>query len=100
MDVALPHLKKLQSEADHPELWQDPKAAEILLREKTQLEKRIGGFQALEGEYNDLIDMLELAESEGETDLIADCEQKPGNAAAKIGGSRFGIAVIGRGGWQ
>ena len=76
LDTALPHLQKLQQDADHPDLWQDPKAAETLLREKTQLEKRIGGFQALEGKYNDLMAMLELAESEGEAELAADCEQK------------------------
>ncbi|MCX8505899.1 MAG: peptide chain release factor 2 [Alphaproteobacteria bacterium] len=84
LDTALPHLQKLQQDADHPDLWQDPKAAESLLREKTQLEKRIGGFQALEGEYNDLMAMLGLAESEGEAELIADCEQKLGLLRQKL----------------
>ena len=69
-------MAKLQASADSEDLWQDPKTAENLLREKNALEKRVNGFLALERDFNDLIEMAQLAESEGESDLVADCEEK------------------------
>ena len=44
------------------------------MRERTQLEKSIGDFQALEREYRDAVELIELGEAEGDESIVAEAE--------------------------
>jgi peptide chain release factor 2 len=44
------------------------------MRERTQLEKSIGDFQALEREYRDAVELIELGEAEGDDGIVAEAE--------------------------
>jgi peptide chain release factor 2 len=42
------------------------------MRERTALERSIGGFETLERELNDTVELIDLAEAEGDTALVED----------------------------
>lgn len=77
-------MAQLQAQAAANDLWDDPKRAESVLREKTQLEKKITDFQSDEAEFADLLGLITLADSEGEADLLAECEQKLAALQARL----------------
>ncbi|MBL8665553.1 MAG: peptide chain release factor 2 [Candidatus Odyssella sp.] len=68
-------LAALNARAEDPNLWNDTKAAQSVMRERTILEKRLGDFRALESGLNDNRDMIALAEAEGEAGLVAEAEK-------------------------
>jgi peptide chain release factor 2 len=45
------------------------------MREKTQLERRIGSYRAIERELNDNVEMIELGEAEGDQDVVTEAEK-------------------------
>ncbi len=53
-------------------LWNDPKAAQDVMRERRRLEQAIGATRTLERELADTSELIELAESEGDTALVDD----------------------------
>lgn len=55
-------------------MWDDPTAAQKVMRERSSLETRISGFLDLESGLNDNVEMIELAEAEGDQDLITEAE--------------------------
>jgi len=71
-DRALKRLDELNSRVEDPALWDDPKAAQDVMRERRRLEEAIDATRALERELADTSELIELAESEGDTDLVED----------------------------
>jgi peptide chain release factor 2 len=55
-------------------LWDDPKKAEPILREKSQLSAKITRFENLNNGLQDNIDLIELAESENDTTSLKEAE--------------------------
>jgi peptide chain release factor 2 len=45
------------------------------MREKTQLERRIGSYRTIERELNDNVEMIELGEAEGDRDVVTEAEK-------------------------
>jgi peptide chain release factor 2 len=56
-------------------LWNHGSRAQALMREKTQLERRIGSYRAIERELNDQIEMIGLGEAEGDQEIVAEAEK-------------------------
>jgi peptide chain release factor 2 len=71
-DRALKRLEELNARVEDPTLWDDPKAAQDVMRERRRLEEAIGATQTLERELADTSELIELAESEGDTGLVED----------------------------
>jgi len=44
------------------------------MRERTRLDESLGGYGAVENEFNDAVGMIELAEAEGEKELLKEAE--------------------------
>ncbi|MDA7692772.1 peptide chain release factor 2 [Alphaproteobacteria bacterium] len=65
-------LRKLSSLIENPNFWNDSSKAQIIMRDKTNLEKIIETIKNIENEKLDLIDILYLAEQENDNDLIED----------------------------
>jgi len=61
--------------AEDPNLWNDPDNAQKIMRERTQLDTAIGGYRALERELADNLELLELAEADGDADMAAEAEK-------------------------
>ncbi|MDF1749396.1 MAG: peptide chain release factor 2 [Alphaproteobacteria bacterium] len=73
-DVSTKRLEELNARVEDPTLWDDPDAAQKVMRERSSLETRISGFLELESGLNDNVEMIELAETEDDQDLIAEAE--------------------------
>ena len=56
-------------------MWEDPVRAQKLISERTHLIDKIEKIQQVEGEVASLYEMIELAELEGEADLLAEAEK-------------------------
>ena len=65
-------LRELSSLIENPSFWNDSSKAQIIMRDKTNLEKIIETIKNIENEKLDLIDILYLAEQENDDDLIED----------------------------
>jgi peptide chain release factor 2 len=64
----------LNALAESPALWSDPAKAQGVMRERTQLQGKIGDYETLEAALRDNAELVELAEAEGDTGVAADAE--------------------------
>ncbi|HEX8937219.1 MAG TPA: peptide chain release factor 2 [Sphingomicrobium sp.] len=71
-DRALKRLEDLNAKVEDPTLWDEPKAAQEVMRERRRLEEAIGATRTLERELADTSELIELAESEGDEALVED----------------------------
>jgi peptide chain release factor 2 len=69
---ALRRLDELNARVEDPTLWNDPKAAEEVMRERRRLEQAIGTVREIGAEMADAIEFVELGESENDDDTIAE----------------------------
>ncbi len=67
-------MAELDTQAEDPVIWNEPQAAQRMMRERTRLREAIDGYQALEREYEDSIALIELAEAEDDGDVVAEAE--------------------------
>src|SRR5206468_1843763 len=71
-DRANRRLEELNAKVEDSTLWDDPKAAQEVMRERQRLEHAIGATRAIERELADTSELIELAESEGDEALVDD----------------------------
>jgi peptide chain release factor 2 len=71
-DRAMKRLDELNAKVEDSTLWDDPKAAQEVMRERQRLEHAIGATRAIERELADTAELIELAESEGDEALVDD----------------------------
>ncbi|HLL31029.1 MAG TPA: peptide chain release factor 2, partial [Allosphingosinicella sp.] len=71
-DRALRRLEELNARVEDQALWNDPKAAQEVMRERRRLEEAIGATRAIQQELDDTVELLEMAESEGDEAMEAD----------------------------
>ena len=75
-DEALRRLDELNALAEDPNLWNDAANAQKLMRERTQLDTAIQGSLKLERDMGDFIELIELAEAEGDDSVAQDAERQ------------------------
>ena len=68
-DRALRRLDELNARVEDPTLWNDPKKAEEVMRERRRLDASIGAAKSIDKDKNDNIELIELAEMEGDAEL-------------------------------
>ena len=71
-DVAHKRLAELNGMVEDPTLWDNPKGAQDVMRERRRLEEAIGATRKLETELNDTVELIEMAEAEGDSGLVDD----------------------------
>ena len=71
-DRALKRLDELNAKVEDSTLWDDPKAAQEVMRERRRLEEAIGATEKIETELEDTVELIEMAEGEGDTALVED----------------------------
>jgi peptide chain release factor 2 len=71
-DKANRRLEELNDMVEDSTLWDDPKAAQNVMRERRRLEEAIGATRKIETELNDTVELIEMAESEGDDELVDD----------------------------
>ncbi|HYI38855.1 MAG TPA: peptide chain release factor 2 [Allosphingosinicella sp.] len=71
-DRALRRLDELNARVEDQSLWDDPKAAQEVMRERRRLEEAIAATRAIRQELDDNVELLEMAEAEGDQAMEAD----------------------------
>jgi peptide chain release factor 2 len=71
-DRALRRLDELNARVEDQALWNDPKAAQEVMRERRRLDEAITATRAIERDLSDTIELIEMAEAEGDTEMEAD----------------------------
>jgi peptide chain release factor 2 len=69
-DRALARLEELNAMVEDPTLWNDPKAAQVVMRERRRLEEAIGATRAIQSEMDDTVELMEMAEAEGDNGMV------------------------------
>ncbi|MEP6784877.1 MAG: peptide chain release factor 2 [Sphingomonadales bacterium] len=69
-DVALARLEQLNAKVEDQALWNDPKAAQVVMRERRRLEEAIGATRAIQTEMDDTVELMEMAEAEGDAAMV------------------------------
>ena len=73
-DVANRRLAELNEKAEDPKLWDNPDAAQKLVRERARLEHLVGGYKRIEQDYTDAVELIELGEAEGDDGIVKEAE--------------------------
>ena len=71
-DAALRRLDELNARVEDPTLWDNPKGAEEVMRERGRLESSIGAVKAISAEMADAIEFVEMGEAEGDEDIVGE----------------------------
>ncbi|MGO9755346.1 MAG: peptide chain release factor 2 [Roseiarcus sp.] len=66
VETATRRLAELNARSENPALWNDPEAAQKLMRERTTLEDRLGALAKLQRELEDATTLVELGEAEND----------------------------------
>ncbi|WP_375289446.1 peptide chain release factor 2 [Qipengyuania sp.] len=68
-DRALRRLDELNARVEDPTLWDDPKEAEAVMRERRKLEAAIGTVREISSEMKDAVEFVEMGEAEGDEEV-------------------------------
>jgi peptide chain release factor 2 len=71
-DRALARLDELNARVEDQSLWNDPKAAQEVMRERRRLDEAIGATRRIGQELADTVELIEMAEAEGDQAMIDD----------------------------
>ena len=69
---ALRRLDELNARVEDPKLWDSPKDAEAVMRERRRLEAAVGTVKQIGQEMADAVEFVELGEAEGDDDIVAE----------------------------
>ena len=65
-------------------MWDDPQAAQSLMRERTRLTETIERCRAVEGEFRETVELIALGEAEGDTAIAAEAETALGELRDRL----------------
>src|SRR6516165_10631665 len=69
-DRALRRLDELNARVEDPKLWDNPKEAESVMRERRRLDATVGTVKQIAQEMADAVEFVELGEAEGDDDTV------------------------------
>ncbi|GAA3706223.1 MULTISPECIES: peptide chain release factor 2 [Sphingomonas] len=82
-DRALRRLDELNARVEDQALWNDPKAAQEVMRERRRLDEAIAATRAIESELEGTVELIELADAEGDTELADEGARSLAELAAR-----------------
>ncbi len=71
-DRALRRLDELNARVEDPKLWDNPKDAEAVMRERRRLGAAVGTVRQISLEMADAIEFIEMGEAEGDDAIVGD----------------------------
>ena len=69
-DRALRRLDELNARVEDSKLWDDPKGAEAVMRERRRLEAAVGTVNQISQEMADAVEFIEMGEAEDDTAIV------------------------------
>ncbi len=94
-DRALRRLDELNAKVEDQALWNNPKAAQEVMRERRRLDEAIAAARAIESELADTAELLELAEMEGDVALADDAVASLGELAKRADRDKVAALLAG-----
>jgi peptide chain release factor 2 len=82
-DRALKRLDELNAKVEDPTLWDSPRAAQDVMRERRRLDEAITATRAIASERDDTVELMEMAEAEGDDALVDEGVASLGALAAR-----------------
>ncbi len=73
-DTASHRLEEFNAMIEDGDLWSDPARAQKLMRERQALLDAIAVYKGIDQELRDTVDLIELGEAEGDTEVVAEAE--------------------------
>ncbi|MDP3862251.1 MAG: peptide chain release factor 2 [Phaeovulum sp.] len=71
-----PHrLEEMNALIEAGDIWSDPARAQKLMRERQELIDALGAYRGIERELADNVELIELGEAEGDTEIVAEAEK-------------------------
>ncbi|MGB8181543.1 MAG: peptide chain release factor 2 [Stellaceae bacterium] len=74
-DKSNARLIELNRAVEAPDFWNNSDRAQQLMRERTRLEKGVGGYRRIEQELSDTIALAEMAEAEGDQAMLDEAQK-------------------------
>ncbi|MGR3636361.1 MAG: peptide chain release factor 2 [Shimia sp.] len=74
VETAAYRLEEFNARVEDPDLWNDPAAAQKLMRERQMLVDAMDTVKAIETDMNDNVELIELGEMEEDDEVIAEAE--------------------------
>ena len=74
VETAPYRLEEFNARVEDPNLWDDPDAAQKLMRDRQALVDSIATYEGIKQELADNIELIELGEMEGDDEVIAEAE--------------------------
>jgi peptide chain release factor 2 len=94
-DRALRRLDELNARVEDQALWNDPKAAQEVMRERRRLDEAITATRAIQSELSDTVELIEMAEAEGDTEMEADGVRSLAELAARADADKVKALLAG-----
>ncbi len=82
-DRAIRRLDELNARVEDQSLWNDPKAAQDVMRERRRLDEAVTATRSIESELADTIELIGMAEAEGDTEMEAEAVDSLGTLAKR-----------------
>ena len=73
-DTAPHRLEEFNAMIEDGDLWSDPARAQKLMRERQMLMDAVETYDKIERELQDNVDLIELGDAEGDTDIVTEAE--------------------------
>jgi peptide chain release factor 2 len=73
-ETARHRLEEFNARVEDPTLWNDPAAAQKLMRDRQVLLDKLNGVEAMERELNDNVELIEMGEMEGDDSIVDEAE--------------------------
>ncbi|HBR99167.1 MAG TPA: peptide chain release factor 2 [Gammaproteobacteria bacterium] len=73
-ETAAHRLEEFNARVEDPNLWDDPAAAQKLMRDRQMLVDSIETFEGIERALNDNVELIEMGEAEGDEEVVAEAE--------------------------
>ena len=67
-------LEEFDAMIEDPNLWNDPARAQKLMRERQMLMDAVGTYESISRDLQDNIELIELGEAEGDTEVVTEAE--------------------------
>ncbi|MFA5963115.1 MAG: peptide chain release factor 2 [Sphingomonas sp.] len=94
-DRALRRLDELNARVEDQALWNDPKAAQDVMRERRRLDEAITATRAIEAELSDTVELIEMAEAEGDSEMEAEAVASLGELAVRAEADKIKALLAG-----
>ena len=74
VETAQFRLEEFNARVEDPNLWDDPEAAQKLMRDRQMLVDAIDTYEGIKRDLSDNIELIELGEMEDDAEVVADAE--------------------------